>query len=173
VPIPPPATVTEGLPLQLTRRRKLAAAATAAGAAGTVALAFAIPAFGTDLAAFDLDRVIVPTTAEAFADQDCAAVPADADTRLDTWVFALPGSGPSRGEFAYVKATFRDEDGNVLRYDTEEHGGTGGGLAFISAPADLELIDAEAQVAIERRDSAPLRFHLASTCPAVEAGPDS
>lgn len=173
------------IPLELTRldfkrlgfKRRRKAAAAAAGLAGIVALAFAFPAFGENLDAIDLDPGMVPTTAEAFTDQDCAQIPAAAADWLDGWVFVLPESVPAKGNFVYVEAVFRDEDGNVLRYDTEEDGGivrgAGDDKAFITAPADLELIDAEAHVELERDGKGGMasRFDLARTCPAAEAEP--
>lgn len=163
--------------MEITRNRKAVGAAAAAVLAGSVALAFAIPAFAEDPDTIDLDAPIAPTAAEDFADQGCAEIPAGTADWLDVWVFVLPESVPAEGNFAYVEATFMDEDGNVLRYDTEEHGGivSGGSddKAYITAPADLELIDAEAQVHLEpgaKGDKAS-RFALARTCPATAAEP--
>jgi hypothetical protein len=163
--------------LELTRNRKAVGAA-AAVLAGSVALAFGLPAFAEEPATIDLDAPIAPTAAEDFAVQGCAEIPSGTADWLDAWVFRLPESVPAEGNFVYVEATFMDEDGNVLRYDTEEHGGIVAGgsddKAYITAPADLELIDAEAQVDLEPdgKDGAS-RFDLARTCPATAAEPEA
>jgi LPXTG-motif cell wall-anchored protein len=164
--------------LKLTRRHKAAGGGPAgAGLAGAVALAFAVPALAGDTTVIYINDGNVPTTAAGFENQGCDQVPDDTAAWLDGWVFVLPESVKAEGNFEYIEATFQDEDGNVLRYDTEGDGGivsgSGNNKAYIITPAGLTLIDAEAEVKLKERkgnDKEP-EFNLTHACPATEEPP--
>lgn len=118
----------------------------------------------------------VPTTAEGFSKHSCDQVPGDTADWLDGWVFVLPSSVPADGNFKYIEAVFQDEDGNVLRYDTNADGGivsgSGDNKAYIVTPPGLTLIDADAEVDLTDDDKIDkLKFNLTHTCPATEDEP--
>jgi hypothetical protein len=165
--------------MKFTRRHKVAGAAAAAGVAGAVALAFAVPALAGDTTVIPINDGNVPTTAADFEDISCDQIPGDTADWLDGWVFILPSSVNADGNFEYVEAVFTDEDGNVLRYDTGSDGGivsgSGNNKAYIITPAGLTLIDAEAGVKLKDgkgngNDKEP-EFNLTHACPATEEPP--
>jgi hypothetical protein len=160
--------------LKLTRRHKTLAAAAGAGLAGSIALAFALPALAADYKTIPINPGNVPTTAEQFPSQSCDQIPDDTADWLDGWVFVLPSSVPAEGNFKYIEAVFTDEDGNVLRYNTDDDGGivsgSGDNKAYIVTPAGLTLIDADAQVDLDEvKDK--YKFNLTHACPATEDEP--
>ncbi|MFC3492256.1 hypothetical protein [Glycomyces rhizosphaerae] len=168
--------------MRLTRRRKAIGAAAAAGLAGAVALAFAVPALAGDDATIDINPGNVPTTAADFETQSCDQIPGDTADWFDGWVFVLPNSVPAVGNFKYIEAVFQDEDGNVLRYDTDGDGGivsgSGDNKAYIITPAGLTLIDAKATVELEEegdggknKGNKEPEFNLTHACPATEEPP--
>jgi hypothetical protein len=160
--------------LKLTRRHKTLAAAAGAGLAGSIALAFALPALAADYKTIPINQGNVPTTAEDFSDRSCDQIPGDTADWLDGWVFVLPESVPAEGNFKYIEAVFTDEDGNVLRYNTDDDGGivsgSGDNKAYIITPAGLTLIDADAQVDLDEMKP-KYKFNLTHTCPATEDEP--
>jgi len=160
--------------LKLTRRHKTLAAAAGAGLAGSIALAFALPALAADYKTIPINQGNVPTTAELFSTQSCDQIPGDTADWLDGWVFVLPSSVPAEGNFKYIEAVFTDEDGNVLRYNTDDDGGivsgSGDNKAYIITPAGLTLIDADASVDLDEvKDK--YKFNLTHACPATEDEP--
>jgi hypothetical protein len=166
--------------LKLTRRHKTLAAAAGAGLAGSIALAFAVPALADGYDSISINDGNVPTTAEGFSDRSCDQIPSDRADWLDGWVFVLPASVPAEGNFKYIEAVFKDEDGNVLRYNTDDDGGivsgSGDNKAYIVTPAGLTLIDADASVDLEEDGKGKgkdkvYEFNLTHTCPATEDEP--
>jgi hypothetical protein len=166
--------------LKLTRRHKTLAAAAGAGLAGSIALAFAVPALADGYDSISINDGNVPTTAEDFSDRSCDQIPGDTADWLDGWVFVLPASVPAEGNFKYIEAVFKDEDGNVLRYNTDDDGGivsgSGDNKAYIVTPAGLTLIDADASVDLEEDGKGKGKdkvdeFNLTHTCPATEDEP--
>ncbi|SDE40695.1 LPXTG cell wall anchor domain-containing protein [Glycomyces harbinensis] len=168
--------------MKLTRRHKTIGIGAAAGIAGAVALAFAVPALADDDATIGINPGNVPATAAGFGDRSCDQIPEGTADWLDGWVFVLPNSVPAEGNFHYIEAVFQDEDGNVLRYNTADDGGivdgSGDNKAYIITPAGLTLIDAEATVDLEddgggngNGGGKEPRFNLTHTCPATEDEP--
>lgn len=163
--------------MRLTRRHKIAGATAAAGLAGAVALAFAVPALAGASTLIPINPGNVPTTAAGFEDQSCDQIPGDTADWLDGWVFVLPKAAGAEGNFEYIEAVFQDEDGNVIRYDTEDDGGivsgSGNNKAYIITPAGLTLIDAEARVTLKEDggNGKDPQFNLTHACPATEEPP--
>jgi LPXTG-motif cell wall-anchored protein len=163
--------------LKLTRRHKAVGGAAAAGLAGAVALAFAVPALAGDTTVIQINDGNVPTTAAGFKPNNCDQIPEDTAAWLDGWVFVLPDSVKAEGNFEYIEAVFQDEDGTVLRYDTGSDGGivsgSGNNKAYIVTPAGLTLIDAEAGVKLKdgKGNGKEPEFNLTHTCPATEEPP--
>jgi LPXTG-motif cell wall-anchored protein len=162
--------------MKLTRRHKIAGATAAAGLAGAVALAFAVPALAGASTLIPINEGNVPTTAVDFKPPSCDQIPAGTAAWLDGWVFVLPKSAGAEGNFEYIEAVF-EEDGNVIRYNTEDDGGivsgSGDNKAYIITPAGLTLIDAEARVTLKEDDGKGKEpfFNLTHTCPATEQPP--
>ncbi|GAA2144303.1 LPXTG cell wall anchor domain-containing protein [Glycomyces algeriensis] len=163
--------------MKLTRRHKVLGATAAAGLAGAVALAFAVPALAGASTLIDINDGNVPTTAEGFKTHSCDQIPGGTAAWLDGWVFVLPSSVKAEGNFEYIEAVFQDEDGNVIRYDTEDDGGivsgSGDNKAYIVTPAGLTLIDAEARVNLkeDNKKGKEPEFNLTHACPATEQPP--
>jgi hypothetical protein len=168
--------------LKLTRRHKALGGAAAAGLAGAVALAFAVPALAGDTTTIEINPGNVPTTAAGFSKTSCDQVPGSTPDWLDGWVFVLPESVKAEGNFDYIEAVYQDEGGNVLRFNTADDGGivsgSGNNKAYIITPAGLTLIDAQAEVELKEddgkengKDKEP-QFNLTHTCPATEDEPE-
>jgi hypothetical protein len=166
--------------LRFTRRHTTLAAAAGAGLTGAIALAFAVPALADGYDTISINPGNVPTTAAGFSDRSCDQIPDSTAAWLDGWVFVLPNSVPAEGNFKYIEAVFQDEDGNVLRYDTNADGGivsgSGDNKAYIITPAGLTLIDADAEVDLveddKKKGGKEPQFNLTHTCPATEDEPD-
>lgn len=159
--------------MKLTRRQKTFGAAAAAGLAGAVALAFAVPALagGTDF--IEINPGNVPTTAEDFKSQSCDQIPADTADWLDGWVFVLPNSVNAEGNFISITATFDDADGDEHVFTTDHDGGivsgSGNNKAYIITPAGWTLTAAKAE--INRDGDGKDFFNLTHACPATEEPP--
>jgi hypothetical protein len=161
--------------VQPTRRIESVAAGVAAGLTGAVALAFAVPALAGGRDLIGIDPLDVPATAAGFGDRGCDRIPGGTADGLDGWVFTLPRPARDAGDFARLEGVFQDQDGNVLRYDTDEEGEAGDDEAYLATPAGLTLIDAEATIDLAHREreraARDPHFDLARTCPAAGAGP--
>lgn len=167
--------------MKLSRRHKRLGALAAAGLAGAVALALAVPALADANTTIHINQGNVPTTAADFKNS-CDQIPSGTAKWLDGWVFILPGAVKADGNFKYIEAVFEDADGNELRYDTAGDGGivsgSGNNKAYIITPAGLTLVDATAEVKLKGNgpgngngNGNSKKFNLTHACPATEDEP--
>jgi hypothetical protein len=115
----------------------------------------------------------VPTTAAAVATHQCSADQGGGPyANLDVWVFVLPGSHATSGDFVSLTANF-DTDGNGTADTAKQlpadgtflNGGPATSKAVLTTPAGWTLVSADATIS----GSAQF-FTLSHTCPAGTVG---
>ncbi len=154
-------------------RRAILTATNLLGALAVAGLSIAGTAVAADASALSTTTVSinsgnVPTTAAATAHECSTDQGGGPFAGVDTWVFVLPGSHASSGDFVSLTAQF-DTDGNGVADTTRGIPSTGGFLnggpatskAFLPTPSGWTLISATAVIT----GTADF-FTLSHTCPA-------